>query len=302
MTNSPKKSKITTEAIVRELLAKETSHIVKFDPQARRGDPEGIHQLRVGARRLRSELVVVSPAFKAKPRKMLRSDLAWLGSVLGAPRDFDVLLYLLRPEGGTPLLLDQSPVIEAIHMGQATERRRVATALDSPRYRRLAATLADYTVAPPLTSKATQPAHKVLLPGLVKAVEHCFEIGALLDDDATGLELHQLRIAAKRARYDAEISSYFLGPAMIHLAERFAEIQTILGDIHDRYVAIGFIRTTMSWNRQGSEPDGITSPEQSSINTLAASIEAHRNDWRTPYDEARALATSLLPQLSTSTS
>jgi CHAD domain-containing protein len=297
MSNVSKKSKITTEDIVRELLAKETSHIVKFDPQARRGDAEGIHQLRVGARRLRSELVVVAPALKTRPRKQLRSDLAWVGSVLGAPRDFDVLLDLLTSNHGTPLLLKQSPVIEAIDRGSATEHRRVAVALDSPRYRRLAATLAEYVVAPPLTAKASKPAYKVLLPGLVDAIEHCFEIGMALGDDATGLELHQLRIAAKRARYDTEISAYFLGPAMNNLADRFAEIQTILGDMHDRYVAIGFIRNTMSWTRQGAAPDGITGPEQSAIVALKASIEAHRNEWKIPFAEARSLAHSLLPQL-----
>jgi CHAD domain-containing protein len=296
MNSKPKKS-FTIEAIVRELLAKETSRIVKFYPQARRSDPEGIHQLRVSARRLRSELAVVGPALRAKSQKQLRGDLAWLGSVLGAPRDLDVLLEFLYPKRGTPLLLDESPVIEAVRAQAATEHRRVAVALDSPRYRRLAATLANYTVAPPLTSKASKPAHKVLLPGLLNAIEACLEIGALLDDKATGLELHRLRIAAKRARYDTEISTHFLGPAMNHLADHFAEIQTILGDLHDRYVAIGFIRTTMSWTRQGGEPDGTTSPERSAIGAIGASIDAHRNDWKAPFDDARSLALSLLPQL-----
>ena len=56
---------------------------------ARGNDPESIHQMRVGMRRLRSALRLFAPwiPFPAA----LQQELSWLGGELGAARDADVL-------------------------------------------------------------------------------------------------------------------------------------------------------------------------------------------------------------------
>lgn len=54
-------------------------------------DPEDLRKMRVAVRRLRAILRASRPLFEAKWVKGLRSELDWLGTVLGEARDLDVL-------------------------------------------------------------------------------------------------------------------------------------------------------------------------------------------------------------------
>jgi triphosphatase len=53
-------------------------------------DPEGVHQMRVGIRRLRSALALVRAVSPAAPLEHLRGELRWLAGELGGARDLDV--------------------------------------------------------------------------------------------------------------------------------------------------------------------------------------------------------------------
>jgi CHAD domain-containing protein len=53
-------------------------------------DPETLHQMRVGVRRLRSALKLFATVAPCPPA--LLEDIDWLGMELGAARDWDVLL------------------------------------------------------------------------------------------------------------------------------------------------------------------------------------------------------------------
>lgn len=55
-------------------------------------DPEGVHQMRVSVRRLRSALKVFQPFISPGNVKWLRDELKWLGSSLGPARDWDVFI------------------------------------------------------------------------------------------------------------------------------------------------------------------------------------------------------------------
>jgi CHAD domain-containing protein len=59
------------------------------------------------------------------------------------------------------------------------------------------------------------------------------------DDDA----LHRVRIASKKCRYNFEVAALFLGEPANSVAKSLETIQDILGRVHDRSVAIGFLDT-----------------------------------------------------------
>ena len=55
-------------------------------------DPEGVHQLRVGVRRLRSLASIFAPVMASGVRSELKGELTWLHQCFGPARDWDVFL------------------------------------------------------------------------------------------------------------------------------------------------------------------------------------------------------------------
>jgi inorganic triphosphatase YgiF len=67
-------------------------HIAANEPAVRAGDPEGVHQMRVGVRRLRAAIAVFSELLDCKQTQQIKRDLKWLAGKLGPVRDLDVFL------------------------------------------------------------------------------------------------------------------------------------------------------------------------------------------------------------------
>src|SRR3546814_12195228 len=61
-------------------------------PVLRNRDIEGVHQMRVALRRLRSALSLFAPALPAALTDPLIAELRWLNGPLGRKRDIDVFL------------------------------------------------------------------------------------------------------------------------------------------------------------------------------------------------------------------
>ena len=120
-------------AAVRPALKKALRRLLSFDPHARLGDTEGVHQLRVSARRLRSVIRTFLPIVRPEKIEPVVEDLRWLGQVLGAVRDLDVLDAHLRQESGD----DAAPFIEALAQRRAKARAALSQALNSEPLRRL---------------------------------------------------------------------------------------------------------------------------------------------------------------------
>jgi inorganic triphosphatase YgiF len=67
-------------------------HIAANEPAVRAADPDGVHQMRVGVRRLRAAMAVFSELLRCKQTEQIKRDLKWLSGKLGPVRDLDVLL------------------------------------------------------------------------------------------------------------------------------------------------------------------------------------------------------------------
>jgi inorganic triphosphatase YgiF len=67
-------------------------HFAANDAAVRRGDPEGIHQMRVGLRRLRAANSLFKEQLQGPDFSKLRVELVWLTEQLGPARDYDVLV------------------------------------------------------------------------------------------------------------------------------------------------------------------------------------------------------------------
>lgn len=67
-------------------------HLAANEAAVRRGDPEGIHQMRVGARRLRAAFSLFKDLLRGGEIDRRKDEFAWLTEQLGPARDYDVFV------------------------------------------------------------------------------------------------------------------------------------------------------------------------------------------------------------------
>jgi len=281
-------SPLSAGEVVRALLAKDIGNLVQFDPVARDGrDPEGVHQLRVSARRLRSELHVVAPVVKRKALVELDTGLHWLGSTLGRQRDLDVLDELLQKVCGDHPSLKTTAALKQLRRQRTSEQRRVTKDLGSKRYRNLLDVLDDARREPPLRRLASQPAYGVLMPGLRAAHANLIRTVSEMGLTPNYEDLHRIRIMVKQCRYTTTIASAFLGDDARQAASALAQVQTVLGDVHDRVVAIDYLERALVTPAKATSPDTDAASIHAAIEWLIRSQEKLTTQWRGPLEEAR---------------
>ena len=228
-------------------LAEQARRILLHDPGTRLGsDPEDLHQMRVAVRRLRAFLRVGRPLLEQSWSEPLREELAWLGRSLGPARDLDVLLEHLD---GELEALDEREraegLVEALRGEQAEARREVVAALSSDRYLALLERL-DHVGTPELTGDETA------LRDLWKAAwKRARKRIARIDARSSDRELHDARIALKRARYAAELAGHELGRRGVGFGRSAARLQDALGANQDATVAEERIRAWVGTADEG---------------------------------------------------
>src|SRR4051794_2645865 len=67
-------------------------HIAANEPAVTAADPEGVHQMRIGVRRLRAAIAVFSELLDCNQTEQIKRDLKWLAGKLAPVRDLDVFL------------------------------------------------------------------------------------------------------------------------------------------------------------------------------------------------------------------
>ena len=213
----------------------------------RAGLPRGdtpVHQMRVGCRRLRSNLRTFRPLLDRSWAEKLRVEVAWLAAALGAARDAEVLRARLRDSAGLdPLAPLDTAALAAIDAALARRHEQALAELDaalaSGRHLKLLDRLVEAAAGPPLAGdEAGLPAGDVL-PGLVwrpwDRLAH--RAGNGLDPLAPDARWHEARVRAKRARYALEAVAGVLGSPLAALARSVAEVQDLLGEHQDAVVA-----------------------------------------------------------------
>jgi len=213
-------------------------------------DEEGVHQMRVGIRRLRAALGLFREV--APCPSDLRADLGWLRTELGAARDWDVF------SGGTlSSVTSANPEekelaqLQQVAMDMAREnRQRAAASVSSVRYSRLLLSLGGWVRGARWRGSAAQAEREVLDAGFetfaVKLLERShrklLKRGKRLST-ATPPERHKVRIAAKKVRYSAEFfrSLYPAGQLRPYL-KALTVLQDVLGRLNDTIVADVLLR------------------------------------------------------------
>jgi CHAD domain-containing protein len=236
------------------LVAYLAAHVAKLhheDQRLRAGEHEGVHQIRVACRRMRSALATYRPVLDRAATDPVRDELRWLGGELARARDAQVqqqrLADLLAEQ---PPELVLGPVARRLddELGERFRTGRAAglEALDSPRYFRLLDRLDALVAHPPLSGEAGSAASTVLPRLLRRDLKRLRSRRRAVDRattaDERGHALHEVRKAAKRLRYAAESAQPVLGEPAARLAGQAEAVQELLGEHQDTVVGRELLR------------------------------------------------------------
>jgi inorganic triphosphatase YgiF len=222
---------------------------------ARGGDPEHLHQMRVGLRRLRSALLAFRELLPKKAAKPIAGRLRPIIPPLGAARDWDVFCEGLvrigtqEPERAPAM----APLLARARAKRGAARRRAREAAGSPKLQAFLLRALRWVHAAPWKERAARVDGALgafaarALGGLHrKALKRAHGI-----DWHDAEARHRLRIRMKRLRYGCDFfAGAFAGAAARPYSKRMAALQDILGDLND--IALGRRRLAELAPRGGS--------------------------------------------------
>lgn len=243
---------------VRAYLATQVDAIMGGDLALRAGDLGLVHPTRVACRRFRSTLRTFGSAFPEGTTSRLGEELRWWAGVLGPVRDLEVLAVLLdelldglgdagladrlRPGLHDTLGARSAEAVVQVRAALASQRHDALVASLAPF---VAATYDDVDVAEALTETRRLVARRL----------------ARVDESADPARLHDVRKAAKRARYAAEAAVPALAGDAQALQDARAQVagfetlQGVLGRFQDLAVAAAVLDQTDAQGARMREAD-----------------------------------------------
>lgn len=216
-------------------------------PASQAGQIEGVHQMRVAFRRLRSGLKLFRPLIPRAASATLVEEIRWLNEWLGPARDWDVFLE----EGLPPIfarfprkrgLLLFRPKAEAIRQ---RHHRHLKTALTEPRYQALTAYCANWlesrawqtSLSDAQRTQLAEPAARFAASVLERHHRKVLKRGAVFAR-ASAEERHALRIRIKETRYALDFFASLYSEALVKpYQSALAKLQDCLGIMNDIVVA-----------------------------------------------------------------
>ena len=216
-----------------EILASRGEKVIEQLSEAVRPDnAEGIHDLRVAIRRLRTAMQDLGSLSNKKAGRKVNKDLKAIADRAGKVRDHDVAIAVLERLAGEAeapqILLGINEMIAGRRSRRDADHQALLTTVSPKNTEELAARIRKI---------AGFDAGAAMDPGLAAAVigERCLaflELVPSLYAPADTKRHHRLRIAAKRLRYSAELFDP-LADNENSAPRLIAEMQDRLGDMHD---------------------------------------------------------------------
>ncbi len=231
------------------------NHIGQWEQAARSWeDIEGVHQVRVAFRRMRSALSAFRSAVPKDATAAWADDMRWLAGECGPARDLDVFIDEgLEPLQGKLSLpgADEMMAVAGEHRAMAYET--VRRMLDSERYARFKTEFPDWLARQGWSTGQLSQKHRKRLAGnvvpyartLLDTLERrVLSTGSHVDQDAAA-DMHSLRIECKKLRYAAEFF-YPLFAGMDEFIGHMKGLQDLLGVMNDVAVMGDLLNTLLA--------------------------------------------------------
>ena len=243
-------------------------------------DPEALHQMRVGMRRLRSAMTGFAPAMEL-PKPAQEKQVGKIARKLGMLRDLDVLQEVLQNKYKPKLPSAEQKLLETALDDLGKQRRQVLVevkeTLEGDRYKSLKQSITKWLKQPKFRTIAQMPIQEVLpdllLPEISKLLLHPgWLVGTEVDAKEVktqekitpeivkrqlleqGPLLHSLRKETKRTRYQMEVFSDFYSGSYEAYLKDVKSIQEILGQLQDSFVLSEFLADALQSKLKNTLP------------------------------------------------
>jgi triphosphatase len=257
-------------------------------PALHAGDPEGVHQMRVGLRRLRAAISLFGDILDDREAAAVTRELKWLAHELAGARELEVLVRrVVDPaKRGRAPAGNISSIAQDIDEQRAHALERARATLESARFRRLSIEVAAFietgkwmTIRDDLIrDRAEAPVAKFAAAELArrwrKLRKNCRALRKL---DARCR--HKLRIQGKKLRYASEFFATLFSAKKAQRrrkawSAKLERVQDLLGDLNDIMTHEGLMSAS-------AELDGSSKRRRGSRNrAFAAGLLAGREDAR----------------------
>lgn len=206
-------------------------------------DVEGVHQMRIALRRLRSAFSLFRNVLEKKHTAKLRGELTWLAGILGKARDLDVLVTETLPVV-LAAFDDHAGLLEFYDkalIAQIKANNEVRVTLSSQRYHKLLSSLTsllerDLLLEPTYSSrrlKVLSIATATLAKRHKQLHKHDKSLARM-----NPAELHSIRITVKKQRYTAEFfASLYHSEKSRTYIDSLSRLQDLMGELNDINIA-----------------------------------------------------------------
>jgi inorganic triphosphatase YgiF len=231
---------MTTEEAFRVIAHSAVRHFAGNADAVRMLDPEGIHQMRVGLRRLRAAISLFSGIRSGAEAEQIKSELKWLTNELAPAREIDVFVKGKISQAVRDIFPRRGgkAIEKAFAARRAAALERANKAVGSERCRALLVDVLEWIERHRSVRKGVNtPIGKFAAETLRRRIKKVLKRGRDLAK-LPARERHQFRISIKKIRYGAEFfESLFPGrrkqKQIGRLSDRLRKIQDALGSLND---------------------------------------------------------------------
>ncbi len=261
---------------------KHTDKTFKYETEVLKDqDPENLHQMRVGMRKLRTAVTGFAPALEL-PANAQEQEIGKIAKILGNLRDIDVLQEFLHHQYQPQLPKKEQRLTQKAFNELAKQRQKafkqVQNTFKGNAYLNLTKSLQEWLAKPKFKAFAQMSVSTVLpdllLPSISELLLHpAWFVGVKVNAgqvefpteitpkmvesyiNEQGELLHDLRKQAKRVRYQMSLFTDLYEPSFSDYIEEVKQIQEVLGEIQDNSVLGDFLGHVFDANLKKQTPE-----------------------------------------------
>jgi CHAD domain-containing protein len=217
-------------------------HIAANEPAVKAADPEGVHQMRVGVRRLRAAMAIFSELLECRQTEQVKRELKWLAGKLGPVRDLDVFLRgkIADFEGAKSAIAGLPELKRELVYQRDIAAESAKAAIGSARYRQMLPGILEWIEDGDWLSRSRAHRNRTIRRFATRLFERRTRKARKKARRAGELDArkrHRLRIAIKKLRY----SLYFLETVFSRNAKALSRYKKHLKDLQDSLGALNDI-------------------------------------------------------------
>lgn len=217
-------------------------HFVANIPAAEAGQVEGVHQMRVALRRLRTLFVLFAPEIESFTRDRLSNAMRDLATPLGAARDWDVFITETLASAEQAGVRSEwiASLRDVAEIRRQDAHESVKQLLAGKKPTELVIAVGTWVTGPEwagLDRQASERKLNVAMPDLLDRLRRKVRKRGRGMPDLTGEAMHSLRKSVKKLRYSVEYARPLYRKRKVKAyAKRCKALQSALGTINDAVV------------------------------------------------------------------